>query len=228
MGKVSLTQTGSGGDGKPHKKLRSGTSEKEIVECVNGGLRNGHLPKPTNDGTGGSYLMKDACAKSCAVWKPALEEPYAPRNPRGYKLAEGANSIPFSPMRPGFQVGRGYLRERAAYALDASSGKFAAGVPLTTIAAEVPSSSNEGLAFVELEASSSAIFGSLGDFSSIGSIQKFVPNIGDCEDYGSGVFETDDVQRLAVLDIRLLNADRHGSNILIARDDEPLPTARPR
>lgn len=224
---VQMRNHAEGGSRKAHKKLRFDVSEKEIVEHVNFGLRNGHFPDPTHDGTGGSYLLKDAIGKPHAVWKPALEEPYAPRNPRGYILAEGANSIPFSPMRPGFRVGRGFLRERAAYALDASSGKFAAGVPLTTIAAEVSSSDGKGTAFVELQASSSSIFGSLGDFSSIGSVQKFVPNMGDCEDYGSGVLDTGDVQRLAVLDIRLLNADRHGSNILIARDEGSPTSARP-
>jgi hypothetical protein len=47
------------------------------------------------------------------------------------------------------------------------------------------------------------------------SLQLFVSHSCTAEDYASSLWPTDEVQRLAVLDIRLANADRHPDNILI-------------
>lgn len=48
-----------------------------------------------------------------------------------------------------------------------------------------------------------------------GAFQVFVPNLGDADDFGPGVFNMDQVHQIAVLDIRTLNHDRHGGNILV-------------
>lgn len=48
-----------------------------------------------------------------------------------------------------------------------------------------------------------------------GAFQVFVPNKGDTDDFGPGVFDKDQVHRIAVLDIRTVNHDRHGGNILV-------------
>jgi hypothetical protein len=55
-----------------------------------------------------------------------------------------------------------------------------------------------------------------------GSLQLFVPH--DCAswDLGPGLFDLLDVQKIALLDLRFLNTDRHGGNILVRRDDSPL------
>lgn len=50
-----------------------------------------------------------------------------------------------------------------------------------------------------------------------GAFQVFVPNLGDADDFGPGVFDKDQVHRIAVLDIRTLNWDRHGGNILVTK-----------
>lgn len=55
----------------------------------------------------------------------------------------------------------------------------------------------------------------------MGAFQVFMPNIGDADDFGPGVFDKDQVHRIAVLDIRTLNHDRHGGNILVAKSNSP-------
>ena len=47
-----------------------------------------------------------------------------------------------------------------------------------------------------------------------GSLQKFVPNAESCEDYGPNLFSTEDVHRIGILDLRILNCDRHTGNLL--------------
>mmetsp|Transcript_11535 Transcript_11535/g.22115 ORF Transcript_11535/g.22115 Transcript_11535/m.22115 type:complete len:554 (-) Transcript_11535:227-1888(-) len=60
-----------------------------------------------------------------------------------------------------------------------------------------------------------------------GSLQSYVPHIGDCEDRGPAYFlkfSAEDVHRIGVLDIRLLNLDRHLGNILVTERKMPLVT----
>jgi len=54
---------------------------------------------------------------------------------------------------------------------------------------------------------------------SVGSVQVYVPNIGCADDYGSSMFDTEDVHRIGALDIRLFNMDRHLGNLLVSRRD---------
>jgi len=53
----------------------------------------------------------------------------------------------------------------------------------------------------------------------IGSLQKFIANIGNSESVGSSLFSVDDVHNIGILDIRLLNHDRNAENILITKSD---------
>jgi hypothetical protein len=54
-----------------------------------------------------------------------------------------------------------------------------------------------------------------------GSLQRFEPRARvSAEDLGSALFGSEQVHRLGVLDIRLLNLDRHLGNILVV-DDGP-------
>uniref|UniRef100_A0A7S2W994 PI3K/PI4K catalytic domain-containing protein n=2 Tax=Mucochytrium quahogii TaxID=96639 RepID=A0A7S2W994_9STRA len=83
--------------------------------------------------------------------------------------------------------GDGYLKEYAAFVLD----NGLAGVPETDIAVV-----------------------KAGKRRQIGSVQRFVENSEDAENFGSGVFTVDDVHRIGVLDIRILNCDRHSGNMM--------------
>ncbi|PXF48629.1 Phosphatidylinositol 4-kinase gamma 4 [Gracilariopsis chorda] len=53
----------------------------------------------------------------------------------------------------------------------------------------------------------------------MGAFQVYVENVGDADDYGPGVFDRDQVHRIAILDVRTLNHDRHGGNILVTRSN---------
>jgi hypothetical protein len=49
----------------------------------------------------------------------------------------------------------------------------------------------------------------------IGSLQLFAENLGPIENFSSDIFERDEVHKIAILDLRLLNLDRNLSNILV-------------
>lgn len=48
-----------------------------------------------------------------------------------------------------------------------------------------------------------------------GSIQEFVKSIGPIENFSSDLFSVDEIHKIAVLDLRLLNLDRNACNILV-------------
>lgn len=49
----------------------------------------------------------------------------------------------------------------------------------------------------------------------VGSLQRFVKSSGPIEDYSPDLFSADEVHKIAVLDLRILNLDRNGCNILV-------------
>ena len=51
----------------------------------------------------------------------------------------------------------------------------------------------------------------------LGSLQEFVLHDCDTSEMGPSLFNVQDVHRIAILDIRLLNTDRHAGNILVQR-----------
>lgn len=52
----------------------------------------------------------------------------------------------------------------------------------------------------------------------VGSLQRFVQHCAESADYLPGRFPVDDVHRIAILDLRMLNSDRHGGNILVCNN----------
>ena len=50
-----------------------------------------------------------------------------------------------------------------------------------------------------------------------GSLQGFCENIGAVENYSSDKFSKDEVHKIAILDLRLLNLDRNDQNILVQK-----------
>jgi hypothetical protein len=156
------------------------------------GLLAGQTPKLAPAGTGGSYFIADAEGKNVAVFKPEDEEPMAINNPKGHSSGgtEG--------YRRGVAPGEGAVREVAAFLLD--HGHFS-GVPPTALVSCHEMSSNPVL---PVEAK-------------IGSLQAFVAAESDCEERGTGVFCTEEVHKIAILDIRIANCDRNGGNILVQR-----------
>ncbi|KAI7988683.1 Phosphatidylinositol 4-kinase gamma 4 [Camellia lanceoleosa] len=54
----------------------------------------------------------------------------------------------------------------------------------------------------------------------IGSLQMFMNNIGCCEDMGPRDFPVEELHKISVFDIRMVNTDRHTGNILVSKEDE--------
>jgi hypothetical protein len=175
----------------------------EMIGTTIAGLENGYLPVMSAEGSGGVYFMKDNSGESCvAVFKPIDEEPMAENNPRGFPL-----SVDGEGLKRGTLVGEGALREVAAYLLDhptdgckSDGAEGFSGVPPTALVRSFHK----------------------GKEIKIGSLQMYVQNRGSCEDMGSQAFPVKEVHKIAVLDIRLANADRHAGNILVCQDGDHL------
>lgn len=54
----------------------------------------------------------------------------------------------------------------------------------------------------------------------IGSFQSFVQSEGPIENYSSDLFSSDEIHKIAVLDLRILNLDRNTDNILVQRHSD--------
>ena len=141
------------------------------------------------------------------MFKPIDEEPTAENNPHGLPLSPNGEGL-----KKGTKVGEGALREVAAYVLDhPKSGRRSmcgeergfAGVPPTTM----------------IECLHPGFNHPNGIKTKIGSLQMFTENDGSCEDMGPASFPVEEVHKISVLDIRLANADRHGGNILMRKDE---------
>ena len=135
----------------------------------------------------------------------------------------------------GFHVGEGAYKEVAAYLMD--HDRFA-GVPQTALAkcnftSDIPEKNVQHSSPSRSLSSESIDDDFVSDFefkdentssvnedgshlrTKMGAFQVYVENVGDADDFGPGVFDKDQVHRIAILDIRTLNHDRHGGNILV-------------
>ena len=160
------------------------------------GLLMGKRPQLASGGTGGAYFLRDRDGETCAVFKPADEEPCAKNNPRG-NANTSANG---EGLRKGTRVGEGASREVAAYVLD--HGGFA-GVPSTSLA---------HLGEMRRSSSGKDLGGKLG------SLQAYVRADAEAEELGPGLFPVHEVHKIAQLDIRLANTDRNAGNILVQKE----------
>ncbi|PWA83444.1 Phosphatidylinositol 3-/4-kinase, catalytic domain-containing protein [Artemisia annua] len=182
----------------------------DLFKSTEEGLRKGNNPIRSDEGTGGAYLMLDASGTTyVSVFKPTDEEPRAVNNPKGY-----ASSVAVEGLRKGTTVGGGALREVAAYLLDHPIGERRSlageregfsGVPLTFMATILHKGFNHPDGVIK---------------EKTGSLQMFMKNDGSCEDFGNSTFPVEEVHKIAVLDIRLANTDRHGGNILMSKDKD--------
>jgi len=102
------------------------------------------------------------------------------------------------PLKRGVVYGETTLKEVVAYKLD--HGNWA-GVPRTEL--------NSVLMFD-------------GEISR-GSLQDYQSHVSSCEDLGWTRYDTTTVHQIGVLDVRLLNLDRHLGNILVTSNDNLVP-----
>ncbi|KAL2921830.1 Phosphatidylinositol 4-kinase gamma 3 [Bienertia sinuspersici] len=187
---------------------------RQLISSTFSGLDRGNPPVRSSEGCGGAYLMLDPAGEEyISVFKPIDEEPMAVNNPQGLPESKDGEGL-----KKGTKVGGGALREVAAYILDhPRTGPRSpyhpeagfAGVPPTALVKAL----HEGFHHPN---------GYTGSHKNmkIGSLQMYMKNFGSCEDMGPGAFPVEEVHKISVLDIRLVNADRHAGNILVSRDHE--------
>lgn len=175
---------------------------KEIVK----GMKMGVDPLPVHSGLGGAYYFRNCRGESVAIVKPTDEEPFAPNNPKGF--------VGKALGQPGFKrsvrVGETGLREVAAYLLD--EGHFA-NVPPTALVKITHSifNINDGVNCNKPPKKKLV--------SKIASFQQFIAHDFDASDHGTSSFPVTAVHRIGILDIRILNTDRHAGNLLVRKLD---------
>mgnify|MGYP003385865195 CR=1 FL=1 len=173
---------------------------KEMLRTVRLGLQRNRKPKITDEfeGSGGVYFLRSANGSNEAVFKPHDEEQGMPANPKDH-VGAGKEGL-----REHFQPGQGCLRELAAYIMDYQN--FCR-VPATT------------LVHCEHQAFHYPLPGSQvgkGDpYPKLGSLQRFIHGAELFEDLGQGLLSDVEVQKIALLDMRILNCDRNAANILV-------------
>ena len=157
-----------------------------LLKGIQGAFSVGLEPELASDGSGGTYFLRGACeGKALAAFKPLDEEPGAENNPRGLVGRRGQTSL-----RKGIVSGEAWKREIAAYILD----KGLANVP----------------ACVQVEVRHEC-------FPKVktGSLQVFAEHDEVASDVSSSLFPVEQVQKIALLDLRILNTDRNDANILV-------------
>lgn len=162
----------------------------DLIRDIEEGFEAGYEPELCEEGINGTYFLKDKNGNKIGVFKPQDEEGNSPQNPKN-----GEDSEKELDSSKGIKPGDAALREVAAFLLDSS--KFH-GVPLTLMAKiSHPSFSNQTV--------------------KTGSLQSFVKHHGCSEDISVNMFPVHEVQKIGILDIMMLNMDRHGGNILFQK-----------
>lgn len=173
-----------------------GRPAEKMMARIGEGIGQGLSPSLALDGMGGTYVLRDAKRRPVAAFKPRDEEPFAPNNPRGLAGKMGQPGI-----HPTIPSGESHVREVLTYSLDHHG--FAAVPPTMQAEAMHP-------AFHVQSMRPLSRYG-----AKVGSLQAWVPHTDLAADLGYHTFPTEEVHKLAILDMRLLNTDRNDGNILV-------------
>ncbi|CAI9787489.1 unnamed protein product [Fraxinus pennsylvanica] len=165
-------------------------------------MASGVNPEPVSSGLGGAYFLHTRNGDPIAVAKPIDEEPLAFNNPKGFC----GRMFGQPGIKRSIKIGETGLRESAAYLLD--HGGFA-GVPPTVLVK---------FSHVKFNVNSSEPV--LAPFYTIASLQRFVSHYSDAGDLGPSGFSVSSTHHIGILDVRLLNLDRHAGNILVKQGQE--------
>lgn len=180
---------------------------KELVNDIAKAIKTGVDPIPARGGLGGAYYFRNCLGENVAIVKPTDEEPYAPNNPKGFV----GKSLGQSGLKRTVRVGETGFREVAAYLLDYD--RFA-NVPSTALVKITHSvfNVNDGMNCYSIHRNKKQV-------SKIASLQQFIPHDFEASDYGTSGFPVAAVHRIGILDIRILNTDRHAGNLLVRKLD---------
>jgi len=208
---VQLVENAEAPSGSPKSHALS-----HLVQSAWDGLRSGKHPVLCEEGVGGTYFMRDSRNNIVGVFKPEDEEPYNINNPKGYMPRRGSDAG----FKEGILVGEASVRECAAYVLDYDNFS---GVPPTDLVLCQHNAfySNPSSESVEPEFTSGTpeVLKKRKQSKKvkIGSFQQYKQHNGDAEEISRSLiaqFPVNEVHKIALLDIRLFNTDRHGGNIL--------------
>jgi len=184
---VALQLEPLNGDGGAQLKMTE-ESAQLVVDVFEGLVGGGSITSIDADSVSGTYVIRDPQGRSLAIFKPCDEE----AGTNGGDMTSLSVSV-----QRGCAPGEGAKREYLAYMLDQQSPEgFRAGVPAT--------------ALVRLR--HPTMFDAQ---PKEGSLMRFVNNRGGAEDFGPSCFSEGNVHNLALFDLRTLNLDRHGGNILV-------------
>ncbi|XP_039022569.1 phosphatidylinositol 4-kinase gamma 7-like [Hibiscus syriacus] len=173
---------------------------KEIVKAI----KNGVDPITVNSGLGGAYYFRNIKGENIAIVKPTDEEPFAPNNPKGFI----GKALGQPGLKHSVRVGETGFREVAAYLLDYD---HFANVPPTVLVKVTHSVFNVN------DVMNGNKFQNAKKVSKIASLQQFIAHDYDASDHGSSSFPVDAIHRIGILDVRILNTDRHGGNLLVRK-----------
>ncbi|CAN8291509.1 unnamed protein product [Cochlearia groenlandica] len=179
---------------------------RQMTKDITKALKKGVEPVAVHSGLGGAYYFKNSRGESVAIVKPTDEEPFAPNNPKGFV----GKTLGQPGLKRSVRVGETGYREVAAYLLDKDS--FAS-VPPTALVKITHSifNVNDGVK------GSKHLQNIL--VSKIASLQQFIPHDYDASEHGTSNFPVSPVHRIGILDIRILNTDRHSGNLLVRKLD---------
>ncbi|KAJ9173134.1 hypothetical protein P3X46_016299 [Hevea brasiliensis] len=179
---------------------------KELVKEIMKAMRVGVDPIPIHSGLEGAYYFKNCHGENVAIVKPTDEEPYAPNNPKGFV----GQTLGQPGLKRSVRIGETGFREVAAYLLD---DNHFANVPSTVLVKVTHSifNVNDGVKGNKQQQRKQV--------SKIASLQQFIPHDFDASDYGTSSFPVAAVHRIGILDIRILNPDRHAENLLVRKLD---------
>lgn len=155
----------------------------------------GAQPLLLPSGLGGAYLLQTGKGQSIAVAKPVDEEPLAFNNPKG----SGGLMLGQPGLKRSIRVGESGIRELAAYLLDHQGFSSVPPTALVRIS-HVPFHVSDG-----------------DTPHKVASLQRFVGHDFDAGELGPGSFTVGSVHRIGILDVRVLNLDRHAGNMLVKK-----------
>eukprot|EP00941_MAST-03F_sp_MAST-3F-sp1_P001710 g1710.t1 len=150
-------------------------------------------PRNQSDNFKTPYRLKENFLRQDLSNKSSLSSTWSAGSVRSTTISPAAifkprDEEPVS-MRCGIQVGEGVLRERAAYVLDRNYGGLC-GVPVAALARS--STGAEGV------------------------LQEFCEHSETSEDIGPSLLPMREVQKVALMDLRIFNTDRNLGNILVS------------
>ncbi|XP_021816760.1 phosphatidylinositol 4-kinase gamma 7-like [Prunus avium] len=179
---------------------------KQLVVDIVKAIKNGIDPVPVHGGLGGAYYFRNCSGENIAIVKPTDEEPYAPNNPKGFV----GKALGQPGLKRSVRVGETGFREVAGFLLDYNNF---ANVPDTALVKITHSvfNVNDGV--------KGNVHRNGKQASKIASLQQFIPHDFDASDHGTSSFPVAAVHRIGILDIRILNTDRHAGNLLVRKLD---------